>query len=424
MEQQMIIQRTLDYIEENLTAEVTAAELAEMSGYSLSHFGRIFKQQTGLTAAGYITRRRLIHAAYDIFCGRQVIDAALAYGFDTKAGFYKAFLREFGMPPLSYADTHILRPPYPIKLNQEEHVMLTKKQVEKLLSAHWGINEPVTDYYWSGTGIRADDVWNVGEHCYLKTNGNIPVAEKAAFLAEKVAGAGIPAEMPVHTLQGGLLAEEGNLGFVLYRKAGEPLLSKELIDSPELVLQAGRQTARLNRVLASLEGIDCPDMDLSAHLKDWAVPAVRAMGELDTGFWHWYLNELDTRLPHLPRQLIHRDPHSSNLLKNGGFRGFELAQKNVRLFDPCYTSTSILCETWDDPSARERWFDVLHRLIGAYDAENPLTAEEKAAVPFMVFSIQLICVACFSGVERLRDLAGINIGMLKFLADNREKLVL
>ena len=48
MDNRMIIQRSLDYIEDNLQAEITAAELADMAHISLFHYYRLFQQATGL----------------------------------------------------------------------------------------------------------------------------------------------------------------------------------------------------------------------------------------------------------------------------------------------------------------------------------------------------------------------------------------
>lgn len=421
MEYEALIQRVLDYIENNLKTEIISEELAEMAGYSRSHFSRIFREQTGLTVSQYLNRRRLLHAAYEIYRGASVIDTALAYGYATKAGFYKAFIREFGAAPTTYAEKHELRPPYPIRLSQEGHIMLTKKQVEKLLLTHWNITEPVTDYYWPGTGERADDVWIVGD-AYLKANGHISSAGKAAFLSEELFRAGIPAEMPVRTLQGEILVKEGETGFILYRKSGEPFVSKKLIRDLQAAENLGRYVGRLDKVLEDIESVEYPVMDMYSHLKDWALPAVKQMGDMDESFWEWYQDKLEKYLPLLPQQLIHRDPNASNILINGGCRGLELAQKNIRLFDPCYASTSVLSEIWRDTVSAECWFELLRAVLTGYDVENPLTQTEKEAVPFVVFSIQLICVAWFSGVEKFRELYRTNLGMLKFLAENKEKL--
>lgn len=42
MDNRTIIQKSLDYIEENLQTEITAAELADMAGFSLFHYYRLF----------------------------------------------------------------------------------------------------------------------------------------------------------------------------------------------------------------------------------------------------------------------------------------------------------------------------------------------------------------------------------------------
>lgn len=54
----------------------------------------------------YITRRRLLHALYNMHCGEKMVVAALDYGFETQAEFYKAFIREFEYAPTEF---HISR---------------------------------------------------------------------------------------------------------------------------------------------------------------------------------------------------------------------------------------------------------------------------------------------------------------------------
>ena len=82
MENRAMIQKSLDYIEENLRTEITAAELAEMAHVSLFHYYRQFQQATGLPVMQYILRRRLLHGVYAMKQGSTKIDAALMYGFD------------------------------------------------------------------------------------------------------------------------------------------------------------------------------------------------------------------------------------------------------------------------------------------------------------------------------------------------------
>ena len=60
MDNRMMIQKSLDYIEDNLRTEITAGELTEMAQFSLFHYYRIFQQVTGFPVMQYILRRRLL----------------------------------------------------------------------------------------------------------------------------------------------------------------------------------------------------------------------------------------------------------------------------------------------------------------------------------------------------------------------------
>ena len=55
-----IIQESLDYIENHLQTEITAAELASKAGFSVYHFYRLFQAETGMPVMQYILRRRLL----------------------------------------------------------------------------------------------------------------------------------------------------------------------------------------------------------------------------------------------------------------------------------------------------------------------------------------------------------------------------
>ncbi len=60
------MQRILDLTEATLDADITPAELAEKSGYSLWHFLHLFRQEVGMPLCRYRTRRRLAHALWRI----------------------------------------------------------------------------------------------------------------------------------------------------------------------------------------------------------------------------------------------------------------------------------------------------------------------------------------------------------------------
>ncbi len=97
-----VIENALDYIEQNLKTDITAEELARMANYSTYHYYRLFSSVTGSSVSAYILKRRLDHALAEIASGRKAIDVVLEYGFNTYAGFYKAFVKMYGCSPKKY----------------------------------------------------------------------------------------------------------------------------------------------------------------------------------------------------------------------------------------------------------------------------------------------------------------------------------
>jgi AraC family transcriptional regulator len=104
IQQLLLLQRVIDYIEDHIKEELSAEKLAGMVGYSPYHFSRIFYKQTGYTLMDYVVKRKLQFALYELVNGKKIIDIALDYGFETHAGFTKAFKKCFGSPPSLYKE--------------------------------------------------------------------------------------------------------------------------------------------------------------------------------------------------------------------------------------------------------------------------------------------------------------------------------
>jgi AraC family transcriptional regulator len=118
LEENNIIQHVLDIIDNRITERRTLHELAEESGYSTSHLNRLFSGVTGITLMAYVTRRKLQYALYDLSCGERIIDIALKYGFETHAGFTKAFKKCFGYSPSLYRIHAIIGRPARMEINE------------------------------------------------------------------------------------------------------------------------------------------------------------------------------------------------------------------------------------------------------------------------------------------------------------------
>lgn len=118
MDYRACIQKSVDEIEGRLKEEITVEELAASVGFSTFHFYRIFQAYVGMPVMSYVRYRRLAHAAAEIITGKRVLDIALNWGFDTHAGFTRAFVKTFGVPPERYRLHGTGRIPAPVDLKQ------------------------------------------------------------------------------------------------------------------------------------------------------------------------------------------------------------------------------------------------------------------------------------------------------------------
>jgi len=98
------INRVMDYVNQNLCADLSLKTLADMAHFSPFHFHRIFKNTTGETLNQYVNRVR-IERAMDLLRSDsqiRIIDAAFACGYESAEGFSRAFKKRYGFPPDSW----------------------------------------------------------------------------------------------------------------------------------------------------------------------------------------------------------------------------------------------------------------------------------------------------------------------------------
>jgi AraC-like DNA-binding protein len=106
------VQRMQTFIEEHLNEPITLHMLANAAGYSPWHAAKVFKALTGKPPFEYIRAVRLSRAAVRLRDeGGKIVDVAFDFVFDSHEGFTRAFSRQFGVTPHSYAQN---RPPIPL----------------------------------------------------------------------------------------------------------------------------------------------------------------------------------------------------------------------------------------------------------------------------------------------------------------------
>lgn len=94
-----IILQILDYINTNITADLSIDGLAARYHLSRSHLMHLFKAETGFTILNYITEKRLFLAKQSIKNGSGVTQACFSSGFTDYSCFYRAFRTRFGVAP-------------------------------------------------------------------------------------------------------------------------------------------------------------------------------------------------------------------------------------------------------------------------------------------------------------------------------------
>ncbi len=423
-----IIKSSLDYIEQNLRTDITAEELARMANYSTFHYYRLFSLVMESSVSSYILKRRLDHALSEIADGRKAIDVVLEYGFDTYAGFYKAFTKMYGCSPKKYLSIYQHHKPK----KPEVVIMYIEKYLRKNLE-NWDIESdlPIGDIYIMDGAKVSGSVWKVGDDYTLKT-GNREKLLKNLKIAKTLSKQGFASSLPVPTKTGVEYLDGKELFILAHSLKGSPLPKSDRFGNSRIEFgkKYGKSIAQLHKALREVQKEVIPDeVNLYKSITEWALPNLRqqnvqwSMG-LDEEFFSDYIDTFGKLFDRLPKQLVHRDPNPSNILfENGevcGFIDFDLSEVNIRLWDACYCATGILCESNDEAYAK--WLDVLGGILYGYDNESKLTKEEKQAIFYVICSIQMICVAYFESREEFKQLAKTNRKMLMHIVKNKAQI--
>ena len=93
------VNRVVDYIQENLSEDLSLKQLSEIACYSKFHFNRIFSAHMGESVYQYIKRLRLEKSAELLLANsnESITDIALMCGFENFSSFAKSFKNHFKM---------------------------------------------------------------------------------------------------------------------------------------------------------------------------------------------------------------------------------------------------------------------------------------------------------------------------------------
>lgn len=94
------VDRVADYVEANLSGQLTLDQLAAVAALSPYHFARLFKRTTGLAPHQFVTSRRVDRASRLLVGSGASVDAiAAAVGMPNTSHFRRVFRRHTGLLP-------------------------------------------------------------------------------------------------------------------------------------------------------------------------------------------------------------------------------------------------------------------------------------------------------------------------------------
>jgi AraC family transcriptional regulator len=97
------VEAVMAYIRRHIQEPLNREVLAEVAGFSVPHFHRVFTAQVGESAIGYVRRLRLERAARKLRMGAiDITEVARAAGYETHAAFSKAFKGQFSLTPSEF----------------------------------------------------------------------------------------------------------------------------------------------------------------------------------------------------------------------------------------------------------------------------------------------------------------------------------
>ncbi|OMF07744.1 AraC family transcriptional regulator [Paenibacillus sp. FSL H7-0942] len=97
-----LVRNTMDYIECNLTRQLTLKQLSEAMFTNSSYISRQFKKHTGLTIRAYILSRRIELSKSYLIEGLSITEACYQSGFGDYANFIRSFTKMVGTSPGKY----------------------------------------------------------------------------------------------------------------------------------------------------------------------------------------------------------------------------------------------------------------------------------------------------------------------------------
>ncbi|PEJ59967.1 aminoglycoside phosphotransferase [Bacillus sp. AFS002410] len=237
----------------------------------------------------------------------------------------------------------------------------------------------------------------------------------------------ISVQIPLINKNGEDFCEYKEEFFAIYEYfEGDIITPKECLEGGHFPKLFGEAIAKLHKAMETFKDEhDFTKRNLYNNVFGWAVNVINSnkkINELNLIF-----EEIEADVKNisevLPKQLIHRDPHTSNfIMKHNelvGIIDFEIAEESIRIFDVCYCATSILNEVFSDHTLRQDWIAFVGELFNRYSSINQLSDVEANSIWHTMLCIQTIFMAYFIDYPNLFD---SNKEMFLWIYENRNHI--
>ena len=301
--------------------------------------------------------------------------------------------------------------------------IVSHEKIKEALKSWKLENEKLTDV--------GDSACYVGEDYVIKISQNLGYVENHISLSLAIESVGLLTATPIKTRDDKYVVAEGELYFYVTKRLTGQQLKASTMYLEDYIPKArfigeiiGQLDIALNRVDAVVN-----QANILQSAKEWAIPTLSKKMGLPKKFIEKYGEVFGEIYEFLPQQIIHRDINPGNLIiseNNCGIIDFELSERNIRIFDPCYAAAAILSESFDPDNTDKmsQWIEVYKNIMYGYDGVVKLLDNEWKAIPYVMITNQFISTAWFSEQESYRELYEINKKMTEWMLMNFDELTL
>ncbi len=185
MQWEVMMNRAMDYIEENLAGKIDFARAARVAACSKWEFSRAFSMAASVSVAEYVRGRRMTLAAADLQNGEKVIDVAVKYGYESSTAFSRAFRRFHQMSPTEARTHHGV-------LNGIPKIVFKAAAEKEQNGKTVGVVGAVTVDLVVTENAEVQQIYrtnrNFWDGCGEEQLGRITLPQWGAFLSEKTCG--------------------------------------------------------------------------------------------------------------------------------------------------------------------------------------------------------------------------------------------